>query len=78
MRWAGHVARIEEGKNTIKILTDKPTENRPLERPKRRWEDNIRIDLEEIGISEGNWVDSAQDRYYWRALVNASLNLWVP
>ena len=46
-------------------------------RPKRRWEDNIRIYLEEIGINAVNWVDSAQDRNYWRALVNAALNLWV-
>ena len=47
-------------------------------RPRRRWEDNIRMDLEEIIINAGNWVDSAQDRDYWRALVNAALNLWVP
>ena len=45
---------------------------------RRRWEDNIRMDLEEIGINAGNWVDSAQDRNYWRALVNAALNLRVP
>ena len=47
-------------------------------RPRRRWEDNIRMDLEEIGINAGYWVDSAQDRNYWRALVNAALNLRVP
>ena len=47
-------------------------------RPRRRWEDNIRMDLEEIGINAGNWVDSAQDRNYWRALVNVALNLQVP
>ena len=46
-------------------------------RPRRRWEENIRMDLEEIGINVGNWVDSAQDRNYWRALVNATLNLRV-
>ena len=51
---------------------------RPLGRPRRRWEDNIRIDLEEIGINAGNWVDSAQDRNYWRAFVNTALNLRVP
>ena len=45
---------------------------------RRRWEDNIRMDLEETGINAGNWVDSAQDRNYWRALVNAALNLRVP
>ena len=48
------------------------------ERPRRRWEDNIRMDLEEIGINAGNWVDSTQDMNYWRALVNATLNLRVP
>ena len=47
-------------------------------RPRRRWEDNIRMDLEEIGINAGNWLDLAQDRNYWRALVNAALNLRVP
>ena len=60
------------------MLTGKPTGKRPLGRPRRRWEDNIRMYLEEIGISTGNWVDSAQDRDYWRALVNAALNLQVP
>ena len=56
------------------ILTGTPAGNGPLGRPKRRWEDNIGIDLEEIGINAGNWVHSAQDRDYWRALVNAALN----
>ena len=78
LRWAGHVAGMEEGRSAFKILTGKPTGNRPLGRPWRRWEDNIRMDLEEIGINVGNWVDSAQDRNYWRALVNAALNLRVP
>ena len=45
---------------------------------RRRWEENLRMDLEEIGINAGNWVDSAQDNNYWRAVVNAALNLWVP
>ena len=49
-----------------------------MERPRRRWEDNIRMDLEEMGINAGNWFDSAKDRNYWRALVNAALNLQVP
>ena len=49
-----------------------------LGRPKRRWEDNIRMDLKEININAGNWVDSAQDRDYWRVLVNAALNLRDP
>ena len=69
---------MKEGRSAFKILTDKPTGNRPLRRPRRRWEDNIRLDLEEIGISAGNWVDSAQDRICWRALVNAALNLRDP
>ena len=56
----------------------KPTGKRPLGRPRRRWEDNIRIDFKEIGINTRNWVDSAQDRNYRRALVNAALNLRVP
>ena len=58
--------------------TGKPTGKRPLGRPWRRWEDNMRMDLEEIGINAGNWVESAQDRDYWRVLVNAALNLRVP
>ena len=78
LRWAGHVARMEQGKRAFKILTGKPTGRRPLGRPRRRWEDNIRIDLEEIGVNSGNWVDSAQDRDYWRDLVNATVNLRVP
>ena len=69
---------MEEGKSAFKILTGKPTGKRPFGRPMRRWEDDIRMDLEEIGINVGNWVDSAQDRNYWRALVNAALNLRVP
>ena len=54
MRWAGHVARTEKGRSAFKILTGKPTGKRPLGKPRRRWEDNIRIDLEEIGINAGN------------------------
>ena len=64
---------MEEGRSAIKILTGKPTGKRPSGRPMRRWEDNIRMDLEEIGINAGNWVGSAQDR----ALVSAKLNLRV-
>ena len=59
LRWAGHVARMEEGRCVFNILTGKPTGNRALGRPRRRWEDNIRMDLEEIGINAGNWVVSA-------------------
>ena len=78
LRWAGHVARMEEGRSAFKILTGKPTGKRPLWRPRRRWVDNIRMGLEEIGINAGNWGDSAQDRDYCRALVNEALNLQVP
>ena len=60
------------------MLTGKPTGKRLLERPRRRLEDDVRMDLEVIGVNVGNWVDSAQDRDYWRALVNAALNLRVP
>ena len=74
LRWAGHVARMEEGRSAFKNLTGKPT----VKRLSRRWEDSIRMDLEEMGINAGNWVDSAQDRNHWRALLNAALNLRVP
>ena len=60
------------------MLIGKPTRKRPLERSRRRWEDNVRMDLEDTGINAWNWVDSAQDRDYWRAFVNAALNLRVP
>ena len=60
------------------MLTGKPTGKRPLGRARRRWEGNIRMDLKEIGINASNWVDSAQDKDYWRALMNAALNLRVP
>ena len=73
MRWAGHVPRMEEGRGAFKILTGKPRRKRPLGRPRRTWEGNIKMDLEEIGINTGNWVDSAQERDYW----NAALNLRV-
>ena len=78
LRLTGHVARMEKDRSDFKILTGKPTGKRHLGRPRRRWEDNIRMDLDEIGINAGNWVDSAQDRNYWRALLNSALNLRVP
>ena len=59
LRWAGHVARMKENRSDFK--TGNPTGRIPLGRPTRRWEDNIRMDLEEIGINAGNWVDSAQE-----------------
>ena len=69
---------MEEDRTACKILTGTPTRKRPSGSPRRRWEDNIRMDLKEIGINTRNFVDSAQDRNYSRALVNAALNLRVP
>ena len=77
IRWAGHVARMEEGRSAFKILTDKPTGKRHLGRPRRRCKNTIRMDLEVIGMNAGNLVDLTQDRDYWRAIVNAALNLRV-
>jgi hypothetical protein len=64
LRWVGYVARIEEGRNNFKFLTGTPTGNRPLGRPRRRWEGNIRMNLKEISIQTRNWVNSAQGRDY--------------
>ena len=77
LRCAGHVARIEEGRSAYKISTGRATGKRLLGRPRRRWEDNIRMDLKEIGINRRNLDVSVQDREYWRALVNVALNLRV-
>jgi hypothetical protein len=78
MRWAGHVARIGETWNAYRILVGKPEEKRPLERPRRRWVDNIKIDLREIRWDCMDWIELAQDRDQWRALVNTVMNLRVP
>jgi hypothetical protein len=69
---------MKEGRSPLKNLTGKYTRKRPLGRPRRRWEDNIRKDLKELGINTRTWVDSAQDKHYLRALVNVALNLQVP
>ena len=63
---------------SLKILTDTPTGKRPLGRPRRRWQDNIRMNLKEIGFNTSNWVHLAQDRGFWRALVKAALKVLVP
>ena len=76
LRWPGNLARMEGGRSTFKILTSKHTRKRPLWR--LRWEDYIRINHKKIGLNMRNWIDTAHDRDYWRALVNASLNLWTP
>jgi hypothetical protein len=78
MRWAVHVARMEEGRGVYRVLVGKPGIKRPLGRPRRRWEDNIKLDLREIGIDGANWIRLAQDRVQWRAFVNTVMNLRVP
>jgi hypothetical protein len=78
MRWAGHVARIGEKRNVYRLLVGKPEEKRPLGRPRRRWMDNTKMDLLEIGLNVVDWIDLAEDRYSWRALVNSVMNLQVP
>jgi hypothetical protein len=65
MRWAGHVARMGEGRGFYRVLVGKPEGKRPRGRPRRRWEDNIKIDLGEIGIDGANWIRLAQDRVQW-------------
>jgi hypothetical protein len=77
MRWAGHVERVGEGRNEYRVLVGKPKGKRPLERPRHRWEDGIRMDLGEIGRGGVEWIHLAQDRDHWWALVNAVMNLWV-
>jgi hypothetical protein len=78
MRWARHVARMGEKRNVYRLLVGKPEGKRPLGRPRRRWINNIKMDLLEIGVSVEDWIGLAQDRYSWRALVNSVMNLWVP
>jgi hypothetical protein len=77
MIWARHVARIGERRNAYRNLVGKPEGNRPLGRHRCRWEDNIRMDLREIGRGGMDWIDLAQDRDQWRALVNTVMNLRV-
>ena len=77
MRWAGHVVRMREGRGVHRVLVGKPEGKRPLGKPRRRWEDNIRMDLQEVG-GGGDWMELAQDRDRWRALVNTVMNFWVP
>jgi hypothetical protein len=77
MRWAGHVARMGEKMNAYRLLTGKPEGRRPLGRPKRRWLDNIRIDLVKVGWGDVDWIGLAQGRDRWRVLVDSVLNLRV-
>ena len=78
IRWAGHVARMGERRGVYRVLVGKPEGKRPLGRPRRRWEDNIKMDLQEVGFWGVDWIELAQDRDRWRALVNAVMNLRVP
>jgi hypothetical protein len=78
MRWAGHVVRIGEKRNSCRILVGKPEGRRPVGRPRSRWKDNVKIDLREIGWGRMDWIDLAQDRDRWKALVNTVMNLRVP
>ena len=75
---AEHVARIGEREGVYRVLVGNPEEKRPLGRPRRRWEDNIKMDLQEVGCGSIYWIELAQDRDRWRALVNAAMNLRVP
>jgi hypothetical protein len=77
MRWAGHVARMEGERKLYKVLVGKPEGKRPLGRPRRRWEDGIRMDLGEIGLGDMDWIRLAQDRDRWRAVMSAVMNLQV-
>ena len=78
MRWAGYVARMEDNRGVYRVLVGKPEGKRPLGRPRHRWEENIKMDLQEVGCGGMDWIELAQDRDRWWALVNAVMNLWVP
>jgi len=78
MRWAGQLARMGERRGVYRVLVGKPEGKRPLGRPRSRWEDYIKMDLQEVGCGDMDWIELAQDRDRWRALVNAVTNLWVP
>ena len=78
MRWAGHVARMGEERGVYGVLVGKPEGKRPLGKARRRWVDNITMDLQEVGCRYMDWIGRAQDRDMWRTLVNAVMNLGVP
>ncbi|KAJ4446942.1 hypothetical protein ANN_13644 [Periplaneta americana] len=75
LRWAGHVARMGESRNAYRVLVGRPERKRPLGRPRRRWEDNIKMDLREVGYDDRDWINLAQDRDQWQAYVRAAMNL---
>jgi transcription termination factor 2 len=78
MRWAGHVAPMREGRVVYSVLVGKPEGKRQLGRPRRRWKNNIRLDLQEVGCGCEEWIGLAQDRDRWRALVSAVRKVRVP
>ncbi|KAJ4426501.1 hypothetical protein ANN_27315 [Periplaneta americana] len=78
LRWAGHVARMGESTNAYRVLVGRPEGKRPLGRPRYRWEDNIKMDLKEMGYDDREWINFAQDRDQWQAYVRAAMNLRVP
>ena len=78
MRWAGHVARIGEERRVYRVLVGKPEGSKPQGSPRRRWVDNIRMDLQEVGCGYMDWIGLAQDRDRCRTLVSAVMNLRVP
>jgi hypothetical protein len=78
MRWAGHVANMGEGRGVYSVVVGKPEGRRPLGRPRCRWEDNIKADLQEVGCGGMDWIELAQDTDKWQALENAVMNLQVP
>jgi hypothetical protein len=77
LRWAGHVAQMGEGRGVYRVLVGRHEGKRLLGRPRRRWEDNIKLDLREIGIDEAKWIQLAQDWVQGRSCVNTVMNLWV-
>ena len=78
MRWAGHVVRMGEDRGVHRVLVGKSEGKRSLGRPRRRWEDKVKIDLQEVGGGRGDWMELAQDRDRWRALVGTVRDFWVP
>jgi hypothetical protein len=78
MRWARHVARMGKGRGVYSVLVGRPEGKRQRGRPRRRWEDNIKMNFREIGIDGANWIQLAQDRFQWQAFVNTVMNLRVP
>jgi hypothetical protein len=77
MRWAGHVARMGEERKVYQVLVGNPEGKRPPGRPRHSWEDWIRMDLRETGLEGVNWIQLAQDRDRWQAVVSVAMNLWV-